>query len=102
MSSFEEVLSKKMYLAGALGNERPVLGQLYRFFSVHSRGSAIPWGAGIAVMEERGSAAGGVHLKMTDAPTPRGHRGTAWSSTGKIGLECTRKEGETIALDFVR
>ena len=42
-------------------------------------------------MEERGSAAGGVLLKMTDAPTLRGHRGTAWSSTGKIGFGCTRK-----------
>ena len=36
-------------------------------------------------MEDRGSAAGGVHLKKTDA------RGTVWSSTGKIGFGCTRK-----------
>ena len=51
-------------------------------------------------MKERGLAAGGVHLKMTEAPTPRNHRGTAWSSTRNIGLGCTRKDGETIAFDF--
>ena len=44
MASFEEGLGRVMYVAGALEYERPFLGPLYRFMSLHPRDSvrAVP------------------------------------------------------------
>ena len=39
ISSFEEGLGRVMFVAGALEYERPFLGPLYRFMSLHSRNS---------------------------------------------------------------
>ena len=39
MASFEEGLGRIMFAAGALEHERPFLGNLYRFISVHPRDS---------------------------------------------------------------
>ena len=39
MSSFEEGLGRVMYVAGALEYERPFLAPLYKFLSLHPRGS---------------------------------------------------------------
>ena len=39
MASFEEGLGRVMYVAGALEYERPFLAPLYRFLTIHPRGS---------------------------------------------------------------
>ena len=41
MLSFEEGLIQKIFVVGTLQNERPFLGPLHRFLSVHFRGPAI-------------------------------------------------------------
>ena len=39
MSRFEEGLGRIMFVAGALEYEKPFMGPLYRFLSLHPRGS---------------------------------------------------------------